>query len=312
MKKSWIALSALILAGSASAGEPEMVKITGDRVSLRVAPEINAGLIDRAMSGDLLMLRDDLNPEWIGVAPPEDVDVWVHSEFIAGDQVIPARLNIRYGPSLNHGVVGVVSKGDTLTVRGEAGGWLRIAPPESTVVWVSRKYADVIGAPQRPTTVIRVEPMLEPVAAEMVKIEPVVIVEDVSTPESGLEPAITGRNSGSVQIVETVFQPEINEVMVTATQSLELLDTLVPDPDKVQGVEESFSGILRPSTGVLSMLVSLNAGQSTVCYVRGNAAQMKAYAGLPLKITGKAYRAVGLDMPILVPVKIQILSRSKD
>lgn len=307
MKTNWIALLALILAGSVSAGESGMVKITGDRVSLRAAPEVNSVLIDRAMSGDLLMLMDNANSEWIGVAPSGDVDVWVHSEYIEGDRVIPARLNVRSGPSLNHGVVAEVQRGDTLTVRGEAGGWLRIAPPDNTVVWVSREYADVIGAPPKPVTLIRVEPQSEPAAAELVKTEPVVMVELVQKTEAAR--VVETPELEPIQVVKTVVQPEINEVMVAAAQTMKLPTTLIPDPDKAQGVEKSFSGILRSTEGSLSVLVDRGAEQVTVCYVRGNAAQMKSYADLPLTIIGKAYWAVDLDLPVLVPVKIQILNQ---
>lgn len=310
MKNYMVALFTLILAGSVNAEEPGMVKITGDRVSLRAAPDINAVLIDRAMSGDLLTLKDDSNAEWVGVAPPGDVDVWVHSKYIEDGTVVPARLNVRSGPSLNHGVVGEVRRDDVLTVRGEVAEWLRIAPPETTVIWVSRKYAEVIGAPRKPVTMIRVEPAPEPEAAEMVKSEPVVIVEVVQKPEPSAE--IEEDVSESVQIVETVNQPEVNEVMVAAARTLKLPTTLVPDPDKEQGIEESFSGILRSTDGILSMLVDRDVEQVVVCYVRGNAAQMKAYADLPLRISGKAYWAVDLDMPVIVPVKIQILSQSQN
>lgn len=312
MKLRWIALLTLILVGSVSAGEPGLVKITGDRVSLRAAPEINAVLIDRAMSGDLLVLKDNSEKEWIGVAPPGDVDVWVHSDYVRDDTVMPARLNVRSGPSLNHGVVGEVQRGNSLTVRGEAGDWLRIAPPETTVVWVSRKYTDVVEVSKKPVTLIRVEPTPEPVAAELVKPEPVVIVEVVQKSEAMPELVFKERVSESVQIVETVAQPEINEVMVAAAQTLKLPTTLIPDPNKEQGVEESFSGILRSMDGVLSMLVDRDVEQISVCYVRGNAEQMKAYADLPLAITGKAYWAVDLDLPVLVPVKIQILSQPEE
>jgi len=310
MKNYMVALLTLILAGSVNADEPGMVKITGDRVSLRAAPDMNAVLMDRAMSGDLLVLKDNSNADWVGVVPPSDVDVWVCSKYIEDGAVLPARLNVRSGPSLNHGVVGEVQRGDTLTVRGEAAEWLRIAPPETTVVWVSRKYAEVIGALRKPVTMIRVEPASEPEAAEMVKSEPVVIVNAVQkpTPSTKIEEDI----HGSVQIVETIDQPEVNEVMVAAARTLKLPTTLVPDPDKAQGTKESFSGILRSTDGILSMLVSRDVEPVVVCYVRGNAAQMKAYADLPLRISGRAYWAIGLNMPVIVPVKIQILSPSQN
>ncbi|MBL7017257.1 MAG: SH3 domain-containing protein [Kiritimatiellales bacterium] len=306
MKKHWTGLIVLMLAVAVYAGDEARVKVTGDRVSLRAAPEINSVLLDRAMFGDLLTLKDNSEKEWIGVAAPKSVDVWVNSEFVADGAVVPARLNLRSGPSLNHGVVGVVERGDVLTIRGEAGEWLRIAPPEETVVWISRKYAELVGA-VRKSVVINVEAAPEPEAVDVT--EPVVIVEVVKRPNpKDAVPVIEKPEpvQETVQIVETVVQPEINQMMVAAA---EVSKRLVPDPSKEQGVEERFSGVLMPAGGLLSKLVDVEVGEITVCYVRGNAAQMKELEGKALTITGKAYWALDLDMPFIRPVKIQLFSR---
>ena len=337
MKRHWISLIALTLAVSSYAVDEVKVKVIGDRVSLRAAPEINSVLLDRTMSGDLLTLKDNSKKEWIGVAPPYTMDVWVHSDYIREGKVMPARLNIRSGPSLNHGVVGVVERGELLTIRGEAGKWLRIAPPEETVVWISRKYTEIIGAVKEPVVMISVKPSPEP---EVVAVEePVIVITVEPSPEPEVvaveEPVIVitvekpkpikkttlveeiapvakpveEAAEESIVIVETVTQPEINQMMVAAADVSELPGTLVPDSAKEQGVEESFSGILMPAGGLLSKLVDVDVDQITVCYVRGNAAQMKELEGKALTIIGKAYWALDLDMPFIRPVKIQLFSR---
>jgi hypothetical protein len=83
--------------------------------------------------------------------------------------------------------------------------------------------------------------------------------------------------------------------------------TLRIDPTKEQGVEESFSGVLRPADSILYKLVDPRFEAITVCYVLGNQDQMEAYAQLPLKLTGKVYWAEGVDMPVIRPDKIQVL-----
>ncbi len=295
MKRLWIGLVILTLVVSVSAVNEVKVKVMGDRVSLRAAPEINSLLLERAMFGDLLVLKDNSKKEWLGVAPPYSMDVWVKRDYIQDDKVMPGRLNIRSGPSLNHGVVGVVKRGDTLTVRGEADSWLRIAPPATTVVWVSRKYSKILGAVNEQVVVINVEPAPEPEAVEVS--EPVVIIEVV---EDAPKEAV---------VVLTVVQPEINQMMVAAAEVSQLPGTLVPDPKKDQGMEESFSGMLMPAEGLLSKLVDVGVGEITVCYVRGNASQMRTLEGAALTITGKAYWALDLDMPFIRPVKIQVLPK---
>jgi uncharacterized protein YgiM (DUF1202 family) len=140
MKKilfSLIALSAAVFAQDAV-----KVKVTGDRVSLRAAADTNAVLLDRAMAGDELVLQNNSNPDWVGVLPPEVIDLWVSSEFVSSNTVLPELLNIRSGPSLSHHTVGSAQKGELLKVRGEIAQWIKIAPTSNTVVWISRKYVD--------------------------------------------------------------------------------------------------------------------------------------------------------------------------
>lgn len=258
MKKNLFTLIVLTVAAAVYAQEPVTVKVTGDHVSLRAAPEITAVLLDRAMNGDELVLKDNSNPDWIGVVPPETVDCWVSADYISDGVVQPALLNIRSGPSLSHSTMGVLSKGSPVTVRGQVEKWLRIAPPREATVWISRQYADVIEPPA-------------PVVPEPVK-----------------PPAKT-----------------VQEIMADISQAS---DVLRPDPDKEQGVPETFSGILQPTQSILCKLVDIDVNEIVLCYVDGNPEQMKDCAQRPLKITGKVYWAEKMDMPIIVPSKIEILS----
>jgi len=262
MKTHWMGLIALTLAVSVNAAEVAQVKVTGDRVSLRAEPEVNSVLLDRAMLGDLLTLKDNSEEEWVGVAPPDGMDAWVYSEFIDKGKVVPSLLNIRSGPSLSHSVIGVVQRGDVVTVRGEADAWLRIAPPDETVVWISRKYVEGASAP-------------------------------LVNPEA-------------VNVVKTVFQPEINSVMAAASGVTGLPDELVPDPKKEQGGEVVLSGILRSVGGRLCKLVKPDVEDTAVCYVRGNAEQMHELEGCLLTIIGRAYWMRDFDLPLIRPVKIQL------
>jgi hypothetical protein len=289
MKKRLICLAALGLAFLAGAADEEKVTVTGDRVSLRAEPDLNAVLLDRAMRGDQLVLKDNTNPEWVGVLPPEAIDLWVLGEYVENDTVIPAKLNVRSGPSLSHSVVGVVDRGRRLTVRGETAGWLRIAPPKEASVWISRRFVNAVPPSAGPDGVVEVVPLPEPEIAEVVEPEP---------PETQ-----------RVVIVETVVQPEINKMMAAAADVPELPKTLIPDPDKKQGGAETFSGILRFAGGILHKLTDPTAGNATVCYVRGNSAQMDKLEGRLLIITGPVYRALNLDKPFVRPVQIKLLEQ---
>ena len=273
MKKILFALTALVLAAAAPAQDAGTVKVTGDRVSLRAGPDTEAVLLDRAMSGDELMLKDNTNPDWVGVAAPETVDCWVHSDYIVDGKGEPALLNIRSGPSLSHSIVGVVAAGSPVTVRGQVDEWLRIAPLPEVTVWISRRYAEVAEPP----------PPVEPAEA----------VVEIEAP---------------AETEQLAAEPSMQEVVAAMAELPEVPAVLKPDPDREQGVPETFAGVLKPAHSVLYQLVDAEVEAITLCYVRGNLAQMEAYAQLPLRITGKAYWASGLEMPVIVPSKIEILA----
>ncbi|MFA7257074.1 MAG: SH3 domain-containing protein [Kiritimatiellales bacterium] len=249
----------------------DFVKVTGDRVSLRAAPDTNAVLLDRAMLGDELTLKDNSNPDWVGVLPPASIDLWVNSEFVSNNVVLPKLLNIRSGPSLSHHTVGMANQGDVLTVRGEAGGWTKIAPTSNSVVWISRSYVEA------PKPVVVVEPK---------PAEAAVLVQETQT------------------VVQVVAEPTVQDVMTAASVTAE--KKLTADPAKEQGVEGTYSGILQPAEGLLYKLVDNTFTDVIVCYVRGNAEQMKTFSDMKLEITGKAYWAESKDMPVVVPSKIKL------
>ena len=273
MKKLLMGWMALGLAFAVSAANEETVTVTGNRVSLRAAPDINAVLLDRAMSGDELVLANNSNADWVGVQPPDSIDLWVAREFLSGGQVVPLKLNVRSGPSLSHSVVGVVTNGTKLIVRGTVDGWARIAPPATTTVWVSRRYVD---APELPT-------------------ESIVLEIEQTEPEK-VRKKITQYSDGNV-VIESMTEPVVPA-------------ELVPDPDKPQGVEKEYRGVLRFASGKLYKLVDPDAGWKVLCFVRGNEAQMKELKGKNVTLTGQAYWAKGLSVPVVKPVTIGVPRRS--
>jgi hypothetical protein len=232
---------------------------------------MTAALLSKANLNDELVLKDNSNPDWVGVLPPSAVDLWVHSEFVSNNIVLPEILNIRSGPSLSHSVVGTALKGDLLTVRCEVAEWLRIAPTSNTVAWISRNYVDA--------------PLLA-------------VIEPVAAPVS--EPVTQA-------VVQVVAEPTVQEVMsaISATAEKELMQ----DPAKEQGVEATYFGVLQPADGMLYKLTDDHFTDITVSYVRGNRAQMQTFTGMNLEITGKTYWALGMDLPVVVPSRIRLMPK---
>jgi uncharacterized protein YgiM (DUF1202 family) len=274
MKK--ILFAFIVLTVSAYAQEAVKIKVTGDRVSLRAVPDTNAVLLSKAMLDEELLLKDNSNPDWVGVLPPETIDLWVSSEFVSNKTVRTELLNIRSGPSLSHSVVGTASSGTVLNVRGEIAQWLKIAPTSNTTVWISRKYVDAPGMA-----------VIEPVAAPMSMQETQTVVQ-----------------------VQAVADTAVQKVVTSTSASPE--KKLVEDSSKPQGVEGTYYGVLRPFDGTLYQLVDDHFTDITVCYVRGNEAQMKTFTGMRIQITGKVYWIKGMDLPVIIkPSRIKLFPTEK-
>ena len=401
MKRMMVVFS--MLAAALFAQDEGMVKVTGDRVSLRAAPDLTAVLLERAMRGDVLQLKDNSQPEWVGVVPPETVDLWVNREFIVDNMVVPEKLNVRSGPSMNHDSVGILKQGQSVVVRGVIDDWLRIAPPEESTLWISRRYVTVsiplsavpvepaaamveVEAPAEEIIIAKTETpapvVVAPVTAAPVAVAPVVAPAPVVTtvavapapaatvakadcpvaecpvaadcpvkaectlekpcPVTGtecaevkasattaaattvtytyVEPVIVdegyaGGATASRTVTTTVVRPAdpvdptVYEIIASLEQKLPA--RLRADATKEQGVSGTFSGILLPESDLLYKLVQPGYGQTVklVCYVRGNMAQLKTYAELPVMISGKQYWAEGVLRPVIVPARIQILNK---
>jgi hypothetical protein len=119
-------------------------------------------------------------------------------------------------------------------------------------------------------------------------------------------------------VVEVVAEPVAPEVPVAVPEIVEptvaemmsglsapALKKLTLNPAKEQGVEATLSGMLQREDELLYKLVDDHFSDITVCYVRGNAAQMKTFSGMKLQITGKTYWVEGKEFPVIVPAKIK-------
>ena len=265
MKFYLFALYAAIgLSATAQTNEVVKVKVTGDRVSLRTGPDLDSELLDRAMRGEELVFLGKTNG-WVAVQAPESLDFWVSGEYVQSGIVVPAKLNIRSGPSQNYSVVFVANKGDAVTLRGEFNQWIKIAPPLGSQVWISEKYTEMIDPP-KPEPVPEPEPVVEPVVEK-------------PKPMPALKP-----------------RPAIPAL--TEAERKPLL--LVLDTNKKQGIYDEISGVLRRANpGLYKLVLIEGALEEPICLVRGNEDQMDNLLNRPLLLKGKTYWAKDVDLPIL-------------
>lgn len=249
------------------------IRITGDRVNLRASPDINGELLDSAMQGDEFVCLEKTNG-WVAAQAPDSLDCWVSGTYVQNGIVKPEKLNVRSGPNLNYAVVAIVNKGDELNLRGEFNGWLKIAPPNGSKVWISTDYVEFIEPPKP-------EPITELLP------EPENVVEP--EPEPHLEPA--AEPEPVVKMEEKTLPPLV----------------LVMDKDKAQGQYTEIAGVLRRANPGLYKLVLISSGiEEPICLVRGKESQMERFLNRSMLIKGKMYWAKGVDMPVIQPEKIHL------
>lgn len=261
-----IVLSWAALLGTVSAS-PTPVRITGNHVNMRARPELNAEVVGQVQRGEHLTAKS-MTTNWVEVIPPETIDFWAHRDFLSEGEVVSPRLNIRAGPGINYSVVATVERGDQLVVRGEFGEWVKVEPPKDASLWISSEYVEAI-TPERP----------KPLPAA---------IPPAPKPQPPPPPAIKPPPP------KPVPPPEDLDLIPLAGQGMQV--------EREGTLRQAGFIIGRPSHFRLTQ--SQGHTHETVCYVKGNEAQLKSLLGKSLLIKGREYWVQGIRHPILVPEQI--------
>ena len=208
---------------------------TGDGRSseLRAAPSLEAGVLDRAMRGDVFKELGRTN-EWVAVEAPEYVDAWVSESYVTNGVVIPSRLNVRSGPNRNYAVLTVVEEGAKLEELDRFHSWVKVVPPKGSRVWIHVDYTESVpsevGELVEEPGVIASESV---VFDEVELVLPVLPLELDTQQDQGLEQTFVGRldraNPGLYQLLSSDDQ-----VMCLVRGRVEQLETWV---DRWVGIE---------------------------------------------------------------------------
>jgi len=87
---------------------------------------------------------------WVAVAVPRHLSVWVHGDLAPGGKVAMNNTHVRAGAGTQFNSLGMVAKGTELEVRGSLGEWLRVAPPGTARTWVDAALLKPLPAPPPP------------------------------------------------------------------------------------------------------------------------------------------------------------------
>jgi hypothetical protein len=128
------------------------VCVTAEHTNLRYQNADNVEVACVVAKGQELIVRGPLEGNWLPVIPPDDVSVWVYAELVRKGAIIRDKTQLRSGPGLNFRVVGSLNHGIPVESRGRLGDWLKIKPPESFPLWVSRTAIAVAPTSAVPDT----------------------------------------------------------------------------------------------------------------------------------------------------------------
>jgi len=264
------------------------VRINGQRVNLRSRPELNAEVVGQMAEGDVVVAKS-FEGQWVEIDVPESIDVWVHGDFVSDNRVVASRLHVRGGPGINYGVLGELERGDTVTRRDEFGEWLKIAPPTGASVWVSRDYIEVLQ-PEKPAM-----PAVRTHVAEARQRQPV---------SSATRQPVTRASRSVVPVKPQEEAPEEAEEKPQVPPDMKL----IPLPGQGKLVQRE--GVLRLAGFIIGRpsryrLVRQQGNRiETICYVRGNNAQLGGFVGDRLLIRGREYWVKGVKNAVVIPEQI--------
>jgi uncharacterized protein YraI len=301
-------IAAFVLVHYVSATE---VRVTGNRVNLRAGPSEQAEVISQASKGDVLVVEHGMEDEWIAIAPPPDVNLYVYAELIKDGIVTASKVKVRGGPGISYKPVGTLEKGATVKVRESAGEWLKIAPPSGTLLWINRKNVQPVppsvsvskqspassgeshgheGADKTPMPSVKALPQHE--RSEAVSAS---LTRDVATNSPLISPSWrrdSGVSSGLAlsNLVETVEQGK---------------------PVEYEGVVGYACYVLRRPSRYVLVISDKRERAVRTCYIFSrNESQFEALVGRRVQILGKEYWMQGVRSSVIDADRIALVNES--
>ncbi len=303
--------AALLVAAVSPLHAQTPVRITANNVNLRAKPQLTAEVLAQAHYDEQLQAFE-FGEEWVEVAAPAAVDLWVSKPFVQQPQntIGTRRVNVRAGPSINYNIVITLEQGTPVEPRGEVSDWLKIAPPPGTRLWIHRDYVEVLSD----TPALAAEPAAdEPSDAPAKKSsrkrkdrpEPSPAPEAPAIAEPVPTPASTDLPTPIVSPSVPVRDAAAREIPVPPPANLKLI------PLEGQGRLASFEGELRAAPLIneaptrYRVVRWQNNRWQILCHVYGEAAKFRSLQDKRVSVKGREYWIQGAAAPVLVPDQIQ-------
>lgn len=303
-----------------NAEAPVKIKVLKNNVNLRAKSSLSAEVAAQASKNDQLDAKN-LGNEWVEIVPPDYVDLWIYEDYVENNVIkCVDQVNVRAGPGINFSIVGKLTNGDKVNVRGKHTDWVKIVPPNKCSLWVARFLVEVVPEKKtkpkkrvspKPATI---QPWVKekPVQTKLVKKTP--IKPTVQKPGST---AYHPQRLKTEPIMVKTKQTNVTSA-VRKSVSAEKRSTIIPPPPDLdlipsvgQGQWKQYEGTLRPRIFIARSpsryrLVKYDNEHkaTTICWVKGNRAQLKALLNRRMVISGREYWVRKRKYSVLVPERI--------
>jgi len=273
-----------------------------NNVNVRGQAAINSEIVTRLNRGDNVTVLQEITlkkpkldepAQWAKIAFPTNAHVWVHGSFVdaASKAVLPAKLNVRTGPSESYSIVGQLQRGEIVTEISVKDHWLEIQPPTNAYAFIATHLLiakpPVVAAVAEPPVVP--QPATETAQVETAPSVAPVVEAPATTQPTTPPPAVEPPPLGTPPIL-----PEKEE------------EPLPPRIVEREGIVRGTVSIQAPS---YFRLVSPENGE-TINYLYSNSTNLvlQRYRGLRIIVTGEE----GLDerwtnTPVISIQKIQVV-----
>ncbi len=296
MRKS-LTICILLAAYSLYGQAPAELVVLRENVNLRAKPALSAEVVAQVSKPQTLTVKS-VSEGWVEVRPPEHASLWVLGDYVQNGVIhCERKVNIRAGAGINFNIVGQLANGEKVDVRGEHADWIKIAPTDTSSLWIARDMIELVEP---------AAPEIKPQAAAKPLTE---LKADATTIEPASDPE-----------PDTLSQPlkQAGPPRQTVSPSLEKKPSQPPadldlHPDKPQGQALQLEGTLRPRSFIFGspsryrLTEKRNGGETTICYVRGNEAQLQQLLNRRMLVCGHAYWVKNpADCPVLIPERIML------
>ena len=304
-------LWAALLLGAAPLQAQTTLRVTANNVNLRAKPSLeNSEVLAQAQYDDRLTAYE-IGDEWISIAPPATMDVWVSKAYVQQPQntIGAPRVNVRAGPSINYNIVDTLELGTPVEPREEVSDWLKIAPPATTRVWIHRDFVEILA--DTPQLAATPEPDPAPEATPPQKTsrkrkpQPATEAPQTATTALSSPAADSGLPTPIVLPSVPVRDSAAREIPVPPPANLKLI------PLEGQGRFAEFEGELRAAPLIneaptrYRVIRWQNNRWQILCHVYGEASKFRSLQDKRVRVKGREYWIQGAAAPVLVPDQVQ-------